>query len=72
MTHLIKGINQLDIDENLFKIVRILIRYFRFPILILFKPIYNKIEKNKAVYLAQSHKDLTKTASFVKAIIKGR
>ena len=62
----------MDIDATLFKIVRILIKFYRFPVLPLFQPLYNKIEKNKTVYLVQCQQDLTKTASFAKAIIKGR
>ena len=72
MNKFFRGINLMDIDETLFKIMRILIKFFRFPILPLFQPIYTKIQKNKVVYLAQSQQDLTRTASFVKAIIKNR
>ena len=45
MSQLIKGVNELDFKENSFKIIRILIRYFRFPILILFKPFFDRLEK---------------------------
>ena len=36
MNKFFRGINLMDIDETLFKIMRILIKFFRFPILPLF------------------------------------
>lgn len=47
MTEFLKGIIDLPIDNQLFKIMRIVIKFFRFPLLILLKPIYNKIEQEK-------------------------
>ncbi len=40
MRKLIAAINQMDINKERFKVIRILIRYFRFPILILFQKFY--------------------------------
>lgn len=40
MRKLIAAINQMDINKESFKVIRILIRYFRFPILILFQKFY--------------------------------
>lgn len=43
MKQLINAANEMDINEETFKIVRILIRYFRFPILILFRKFYDRL-----------------------------
>jgi hypothetical protein len=51
MIEFIKAINRLEIDIETFKIIRILIRFFRFPVLILFSPIYKRIELEKEKYL---------------------
>jgi hypothetical protein len=42
----------MDISDTLFKIIRILIKFFRFPSLLLFKPIYRRIDSNQEQYLA--------------------
>ncbi len=62
----------MEINEVAFKIIRILIKFFRFPILILLKPFYHRIEKYQDKYLEQSHQDLQKTAAFAKAILKNK
>ena len=62
----------MEINQTLFKIVRILVKFFRFPILPLFEPIYNKIQKSKLVIISQHKSDLTKTASYAKALLRGR
>ena len=41
----------MEIGTELFKCIRILVKYFRFPALPLFKPVYTRIEKNKLKYV---------------------
>lgn len=53
MIEFIKAVNGLEIDDETFKIIRILIRFFRFPILILFSPIYKRIELETEKYLSK-------------------
>jgi len=72
LSKLFKGVNEMKIGTDLFKCIRILLKFFRFSALPLFRPIYSRIEKNKTKYLMDNHAELTKTAAHVRAIIKNR
>jgi hypothetical protein len=48
---LIAAINQMDISEEVFKLIRILIRYFRFPILIILQKFYERLQREKNLML---------------------
>jgi hypothetical protein len=71
MRHMIDAINRTDINDDAFKIIRILIRYFRFPILILFRPFYERLEKQKMM-LMNFMDDQMKIGSIVASILEDR
>lgn len=72
MSNFFKALNEMEIDSNTFKIMRILIKFFWFPVLLLFKPIYRRIDRHQETYLEEYRPDLLKTAAFARAIIKQR
>jgi hypothetical protein len=60
----------MEINEDAFKIVRILIRYFRFPVLILFRKFYDRIDREKKALNCID--DLMKTGSLVMSILEDK
>jgi len=62
----------INIDSQSFRILRILVKYFQFPILILFKPFFQRIEADKLTYINEFDDDLKSMGSIALAIMGDR
>jgi hypothetical protein len=51
MKAFIKAVNKMDFTKEAFQTIRIFIRFFRFPALILFRPFYERLEREKEALL---------------------
>jgi hypothetical protein len=64
-----RGLGDLIIDSKSFKVLRVLLRFFQFPMMVLTRRFYQRIEEGKMKYFREFDGDLIKLGSIAKAIM---
>lgn len=67
-----KGIGDLPIESKFFKVLRVLLRFFQFPMMILTRRFYHRVEEGKMKYFREFDADLIRLGSIAKAIMGTR